>query len=414
MNKRPSLVSLSLAKVTFLLIFSACSHNKVNVEEALKRESKDLKEFDVTYEDKSFTYKVKARSLPTIGLHRDSISFYYSVIDIGAIAPMECFFYPSDIAPASALKIITDRHLQKDIVGGVVAEKKVSFLKAGEFDSYPYIMLHTGFRVGDEKKPLVGHLKTVAGVKDIGNVVCSHNEMGYFQTFEDNFKQILASMDFPKLPKAEVKYKNIKLISIKDIPVGFSAEYVGQTHAHQNSWVEKSSLIVPLATGEFTALDELAVEVSNKEGILAFGLYKSDENGKNAMALQVVSNNFKNYLVSGTKDEKKVQLEMKTHDGVYSNFEVSRRISRSFFQQDLKAFSIPVFAPDVNYAAPTMIQVRLEKKNEAGGIVKFTDGNLTHHAVIQKDGTEEAVTYNQKDVKIEGKRIFKGGAYPKY
>lgn len=404
-----------------LVSLISCSHRdtkpqsqpepELSFNDATTRESLDLESHEVLSQDQNLKLQVTAKQIPKLELVQDQTPYYYASIDIGSRSPMECFFYATDISPASSLKTITNNVFQSKEVGEVTG-RKTSFLAAGMVEGFPYLMLQTAFRVKENGKELVGNLKTVVGTKEVGNVICVHNEVGYQQTFMKVFSDILSSFEYPQMFKGGIRFKSIVLVSIKDLPVGYTYKFIGQTQYGLHSWVEKGSLLIPSDDSNVVALDDLAFEIANKDGSLSYGIYKAEENGKSTHLIELSTLDYKNYLAKGNKDGQDVSKEFSLDKPIVSNFQVPSLISKSFFEQDLKQFSVPIYSPDQNLHGPTSLRLKLVKINKAGGIVSFSAGDLTHHAVVEKDGTEEALSFNVSELKIEGKRIFKAGTYP--
>lgn len=404
-----------MKKYLILALFvTACATQKnkdISVQEANQREAKGLEQFTVESDDKNLIFKVKASKAPPIVYSKDAIPFYYTSVDIGTLTPVECFVYPSDISPAASLKKISDHLLREELVGKV-EEKKVSLINAGAFEGNPYLMLQTAFKVNKNGKPLVGNAKTIVGTKEIGNVVCAHNEMGYQQTFLDVFTEIMKTMELTKAPKVDLKYKSVMLVRIGQLPIGYMVTYVGSNPFQANSWVEKSSLIIPTSESQVVALDELTVEVSNKKSELTYGLYKQDQDGEVDHLIEISTENMKTYSVKGTKDKQPVLKTLKARRPVLSHFAVNKMLATNFFKQDQKSFSLSVFSPDKSLTTPTVLDLKLQKINTAGAVIDVSDGVNTHRAVVERDGTELEVTFNFDKAKIKAKRIFKAGMYP--
>lgn len=408
-----------MRSLLLLLLISSlsCTHrNKTQQQnvpfaDATKRESSDLKPHDVLTKEQGLKFQVRASKAPQVELVKDKASYYYASVDIGSLSPVECFFYATDISPATSLKTITNNLFDSKEIGKI-KDRKTSFLSAGMVEGYPWLMLQTAFRVEDQGKNLLGNVKAIVGTKEVGNVICIHNEVGYQETFMNVFSDILKSFEYPQVPKGDLIYKSIVLVTIKNLPVGYTYKFIGLNQYRYLSWVEKGSLLIPVDDSNVAALDDLALEFADKEGRLNYGLYKAEENGSTSHLIELSTLDYKNYVVKGAKEGKEVDKEFTLDKPIFSNAHVPALISKRFFKEDLKYFSVPVYSPDQKLDAPTLLRLKLEKTNPAGGIVSFATGDLVHHAVVEKDGTEEALSFNVSDLKIEGKRIFKEGSYP--
>jgi hypothetical protein len=404
--------------IFFALFVNSCSHQKravqsyISVDEDV-REARNLSAFNLTSEDGGLKFIVSAKNVPVIIPPVNKTDHYLVSIDIGAISPVECLFYPTDIPPASALYMITQEILTSKQVGKVI-ERKTSLISVGEIEGQPFMMLQTSFITQEHDKFLSGNLKTVVGTKEIGNVVCVHNEVGYQKTFSQIFRELLRSFEFLKLPTVEVKFKNIVLLNFKSSPIGYIVKYVGENSLKFNSWVEKTSVLVPTQNENVTALDNLAVELSDFQGRMSYALYKSDHDGRTAYLLGLSTTDFHEYSLEGKNDVRPIKQSLKAPRGLFSQFEITRKIVKNLFHQKEKTFSLPVFVPDQSLLSPTTLTFNLLKFNDAGALISSSDGKVSHHKVVAPDGTEEALTYKLKKMKIEGKRVHRAGDYPTY
>lgn len=373
------------------------------------REATGLTLHQVVSSDNELEFSVQSRKAPVVELVKEKSIYHYAKIDIGSEAAMECYFYKGDISPAIAIRSLTGLMLMnKKVIGNVVAAR-TSFVGAGAIEGNPYLMLQTAFSVDDEGSRLTGNLKAMVATKDVGNVVCAHNEVGYQKTFADRFTEIVTSFSFVKAPKPPLLYKDVIVLSLNNLPIGYVVNYLTDGQNQNKGWINKTSFLLPSENETYTT-DDMSLELSSKKGIVAYGFYKSEQSGKLDHAIEIKSDDGKNYVVLGTKQDQKVETLMQTKSGVVSNYEHSKLITKKFVDQHLQQFTVPAFLPDIDAYKPTSLKTVLKKKNAEGLLISVQSGNEVYTSVVRKDGGTEALKIPAGQVEVEGKKIYSWGS----
>jgi len=373
------------------------------------REGTGLVSHKVVSSDNELEFTVQGKSAPVIDLVKEATSYHYTKIDIGAEAPMECYFYKNDISPATAIKSLTGLVLtNKKVVGNLVGAR-TSLVGAGAIEGNPYLMLQTAFVVENKGTKLTGNLKAMVATKDVGNVVCAHNEVGYQKTFADRFSEIVSSFVFLKAPKPPLLYKDVLVLSLNNLPIGFVVNYLTDGQNKTHGWINKTSFILPSENETYTT-DDMILELSTKTGVVAYGFYKSEQTGKLDHAIEIKTDDGKNYVVLGTKEDKKVETLMQTKTGVVSNYEHTKLITKKFVNQKMKQFTVPAFLPDVDPANVTSLKTSLKKKTPQGLLISIQSGDQTYTSVVRKDGGTETLSIPAGSVVVEGKKIYSWGS----
>lgn len=401
-----------------LLIIASCAHpgRKVQtkekpqtMQEAMMRESTGLTPHKTTSSDNELEFTVQSRKAPVIELVNEKTSYHYVRIDIGAKAPMECYFYKGDISPATAIRSLTGLILSnKDVVGKVLATQ-TSMVGAGHIQGNPFLMLQTAFAVDDAGQRLTGNMKAMVATKDVGNVVCAHNEVGYQKTFADRFEEVVSSFEFLKAPKPPILYKDVIVLTLKNLPIGYVVNYLtGGGQVNTKGWISKTSFLLP-SEQDVYADDDMSLELSTKNGIVAYGFYKSEQGGKLDHAVEIKTDDGKNYVVLGTKQDQKVETLMQTKAGVISNYEHTKLIKKRFVDQHLQQFTVPAYLPDTDAFKPTSLKTTLKKKNADGLLISIQSGKEVYTSVVRKDGGTEALKIPAGESEVEGKKVYSMG-----
>ena len=395
-----------------LAILASCSLSRpskkaVSFNDYMKRESTGLTNQKVHSKDDLLTFSVKAKVLPKVQLIPQNMNgYYYASIDMGASAPLECFFYSSELSPASTLKIMTEKALSDQKVAENVVEKEIALFGAGNIGPIPYLVLNTNFLTKDKK---AGHFKSMIAIKDTTTLFCIHNEVGYLKTFVERFAEVAVSYDFTSMPKLNPLFNDVTILTVQDIPVGFVVNYLVDKTINSKLWIQKASLMIPQSKINISAHDMSDVEVSSLEGTLVYGKYKAESSGKLDYLIDLSTEEEKKYFIKGIFHGKEISETLKTN-GLISNYGHTKLVSQNLFQNHLQHFSIMTYTPSTDPHKAMSLKTSLKKLHPDGASVTMASGNDSKDIEVDLDGTIKEISTLLGPVTMKGKRAFKFGA----
>lgn len=398
--------------VPLFVALVGCSHTRpsiqttVRLDEAVKKEATDISERKVVSQDNILSFSVKGRSIPVVQHLAGGVSYYYSTIDVGANSPIECFFYKTEISPASSIKTMSNAILSNEKIVGKIAQKAVSMFGAGTIESSPFLLLNTSFRTDENK---VGNLKAMVALKDASSVICLHNDVGYNQTFSQRFVEIVSSLKVGSVDELKPQYRDVLLLKLGEMPIGFVASYLVPGQNKTSVWIEKTSLLFPESESAVKAIDDTDLEVSDHEGSLILGRYKSEMDSKISHLIEIGTNDLKAYAVKGMVNDQNISTTINTY-GIVSNYGHTKMLPRKLFEQDLRHFSIPVYSPSRNPAGTVNLRTSLKSMNQGSAVLRVDAGEEVITVEVEMDGTSKEMTIPAGPYEVKGTRVFKSGS----
>lgn len=397
-----------------LALLSACATKpkEFNYADSMKREGPLSESRKIVSSDGQASFEVETPSKARFEHGEQGVEFYYSAVDIGSVAPLECSFYKTDINPASSLKRLSNSVLGNKDLLGEVTKKEIAFIDAGVMNGTPFLQLDTSYITKKDGAEMVGYFKTMVAIKGRDSIVCWHNDLGFKQTFRTKTSQIVSSYAFkhPDAAYFNPRYSEVIVYKIMERPIGFSYSLVLDANNNSKVWINRSSILA-LTTNlsEISSVDDSQVEVSGSNGMLTLGKYTSENDLQVGHAIDVTSQNGTVYHVKGLFKGKDITTFMKT-PGLTSNYQLTKMAGDNFFKNKKKAFKATGYVPSLSPVKPVDINYKLKEMKKDSAWIDVKIGEINNQLEIKENGTSESVTIPIGPVKIEGTRIYEKGS----
>jgi hypothetical protein len=375
--------------------------------EAMAKESKRLKSQTVDTDDKQYRFQVAGK----INASSPFDGGWYVETDIKSEAPLECYVFTDQMDLATLLNNLAEASIeaQAESNNGPVGNKSVSILDAGAIDDAPYLAIEWIYTVGEPPNALVGYTKVRAALnRDIAQA-CTHNYVGYRQTFADAFEDFVRTTE---LPDAETTpyYEEIALQTLGEQNIGiaqlrFTHDADGDTEINL-----VTSSLVPVGPGAVTTEDSTTLSWSTPEGALISAHTATSQNGELVDNLQISRNDDGDWQVNGLFQGKEI-AETIAGDVQPLTDLGAMRTTRALFAGKESESAFPLWVSD---ADPTQfLEGRVIRDDaEVAGRGRMQLGPLSMTAQFDDNGSATSATLNVGSAVISLTRLWARGAIP--
>lgn len=397
-----------------LALLSSCALTKpkpFSYVDSMKRETPKEDMQSVKSSDSLASFKVESTSRPKLELNKQNVEFYYTAIDIGSPAPLECTFYKSDINPASSLKRLANGVLGSTQMVGTITKKEISYIDAGVIDGTPYLQLETSYLTVKDGAQMVGYFKSIAAIKGRDSIVCWHNDLGYRETFKKLANQVVSSYKFKRTDGSVFKpsYTEVLVFKVQGRPIGFSTSMVLEGTNDTKVWINRSAMLaLSSSISEVSSNDDSQLEVSGKNGLITMGKYAGENDLEVGHLLDLNSQDGRVFHVKGIFKGKDISSFMKT-SGLVSNYQQSKLAAQTFFKEKKKSLKVTGYVPSLSPVKPIDLIYKLKELKPGNALVDVQIGEINSTMNLQENGTSQNVVIPLGPVKIEGTKVYETG-----
>jgi hypothetical protein len=227
-------------------------------------------------------------------------SGWYFPSDIKAESPLECYIYTTDLDMSSLTNYLAETNIEA--IGesyGTVDNRTIYHVDAGATSGYPYMALEWLYTVTGETQTLVAFTKVRVAVKSDIALACTHNAIGYRETFAAAFEDFVASTEYQGSDNPPY-YEEIATMDINGM--GFGVAYTTYTvdeDGDTKEYVAESSLL-PTAASSLMYSDSISYSYSTPDHELISARQVDVENGEITNNLTLERNEDGDWVSSGT------------------------------------------------------------------------------------------------------------------
>ncbi len=375
---------------------------KIMVKEAGKR---TMKPKTVATPDDALTFTMPGK--PDAPVEIDG--GWYFASDIKAEVPFECYVFTDEMDLASLLTTVADINIESNAENndnGKVGNKSVFFHDAGAIDDVPYLALEWSYTIGEAPNMLVGFTKVRAAIDGEIAVACSHNYLGWRDTFEKAFEMFVRSADYERR-SPEPYYAEIITSALGEQNIGVTwGSYTLDADGDTEIRLYDSSLI-PVDAGTLQTGDTSTLQFSTPDGYVINEYVASVENGELMTQLELGYRD-ESWVVSGTVQGKELDIVLDSQQPLLSSLG-QQRAARDLFAGDDDETSFELWLPE---ADPSRILSASIARNDADvarqAMLKL--GPLEMLAIIDDIGSVESATMQVGPAELSMQRVYVTGS----
>jgi len=281
-------------------------------------------------------------------------------IPIGASIHADCYITEDAAFPSVILKNIFDN------IGTLpnIELRKIKDIEAGVMKNLPYIYLEAEYVT---KNKLYGIAKMIASSTMDVSFYCSHDELGYKQSFFDAVRTVAESRYLQGFIKERSDYrkKQIDIMYLNDMSVGYAEHYQIDIEGNNKRDISFSSTLIPRSTDAIFTNDSVDYSTySSKTGYILEGEYYSYTNDEPDYELELIKGTKDDYSIKGIFHGKKVEESFSTgKDLLYSGYVVDLYIQN---KTEKEKWTFEEYVP-LSPLGPTTSSIELKNKKENGG-----------------------------------------------
>ncbi len=388
---------------TLLLLFGANGGEAFDMKEMMAREGKNLQKVRASSKNHEITFETFAEGGVTIEAPEDAHSPYYSTIELGGNAPLECFFYPNGIDAATSLASVTDNLLSN------AHKREISIVDSGVIAHTPYIRLDVTYLVKNAQgQPLVGYLKSAIADKENGAVMCLHNSLGYKKTFTKAFELVVKTAVAPNAEQSPPpQYLEVYALVLNGQKIGYNTVKVFAANDGGDLLNNISSMLLPQPGGRVMANEDVTVEHSSKNGLVKTGSYVAISDGHVSHRIELESVDGKNFAVQGTFQGKAVNGSFQSTQGVTGGYKQTKTVKELARTGKLKTVEFDTYSPQLSPMKPLTIAYR--RKSAKTNTVEMKLGPLSVLLALDKHGNTTSMDIPIGHAKLQAVSLLRVG-----
>ncbi|WP_375769214.1 hypothetical protein NR798_47355 [Archangium gephyra] len=250
---------------------AAPASGKVDLEALAARELAPLSKQPLSAPDGSFTGEVEAAGAPT--LQQEEGVLLLSV-PLGTGSPLSCFVYSQPLDVGGALYQLVQMAGQRTDLQ-LVRTTDVRLIG----DS-PVVYAEAQYLVDTPKGKAAGHAKMMVFSHDELPLVCTHDELGYAESFKRITSALAGSLKSAGETPPAPRYFSFSILRVKGNPVGFEKTVMRDAAGGARLSESESSFLIPRSPTDVVARDSVSSELADKDGKLVSRDYARANNGE--------------------------------------------------------------------------------------------------------------------------------------
>lgn len=297
-----------IAITSFATATAAATEEPPWLREARAREAAPMAANTIESKDGRFSARVPARSRGKIIEQQGSYSIELDVGDRDAA--VYCEVYPEGVDLAETLRLTSETSFKLlSEQQGRIGARELERSDAGWNGAAAYLQAEWIYLVEAGTDKRLGALKQIVFDLDGGSLYCSHNNLGYRQTFERAAHELARTLSWSEAPPAP-RYRDVLVMKLGDRTAGVARLVVARDADGDDRVVTSLSMLLPVAAGEVRSHDEVQVEFVAADGELINAVQVASQNGVLDAELRLDPHQDGGWLVSGTYKGKPIEAKI--------------------------------------------------------------------------------------------------------
>jgi len=222
------------------------------LSEAMARETGPFDSHAFELPQRDFSAELSGASLSPV---QETSGGWYLSADIEAISPMECWIFTSPVDMAATLGRVTELNLDSSArANGDIVDRATYFADAGTVADAPFMSLETLYMMEAADEQRTGFAKVrIARIDDV-HLACSHNQIGFRETFANIFTNLVQSATFTRQP-VQPFYREVYRQSIDGLGLGVIERSMAIDADGDLALTTVDSMVVPDTSSTATTTD---------------------------------------------------------------------------------------------------------------------------------------------------------------
>jgi hypothetical protein len=372
----------------------------VDLKALAAREVPPLSKQQVSAPDGSFTGEVEAAAAPSFQQQQGLLILS---IPLGTRSPLTCFVYAEPLDAGGALYRMlemagqhTDIQLARTTDVRLIADT-------------PTVYAEAQYLVDTPRGKAAGLAKLMVHPQDQVPLVCSHDELGYSESFQRITGGLAASLKSAGEKKPAPRYSEFHVLRVQGHPVGFEKRTVRDAAGGSKLTEVEMSLFFPRSPKELMVQDTVSTELADKEGRLVARDYARATNGELDIQMSLEQVKGREYHYEGKHSGKDLKGTFTAAQELATDPGTARLLREQLVPGKKKELTLQAYSPSANPVAP-LPQV-WRKESPEGREVTVETGPVKATLTVDAQGmVEKAVVPVGNNLEMVQERVSVTGS----
>jgi hypothetical protein len=307
------------------------------------RELPPLPKQKVTAPDGSFTGEVEGAGAPSFQRQED---FLILSVPLGTKGPLTCFVYAEPLDAGGTLTRLLG------MVGQHTEVQRARTTDVRLVNEAPTVYAEAQYLVNMPQGKGAGQAKLMVHTHEQVPLVCTHDELGYTESFKRITSGLASSLKAAGEPKPAPRYAEFHVIRIQGHPVGFEWRTMNGGAGGSTVTEVETSLFLPRSAKELLTQDTVSKELADKEGRLVGRDYARATNGELDIQMSLEQVKGREYHYEGTHSGKSLKGEFTATQELATEPGSARVVREQLLPGKKKELTMQSYNPAANPAAP--------------------------------------------------------------
>jgi hypothetical protein len=371
---------------------------------AMAREANNLQSTAVSAENGRYRFQVPGNATPAAAT-RNGWQF---ATDISAETPLECHVVTDGSGLAELAYSLAESSIQAHAktIGGPVDNRSIHSIDAGVIAGTPFLALEWIYTIGKAPNALLGFTKVRVAANDDIVQACSHNLLGYKETFNNVFAAFVRSAQLPKMT-VQPYYEEISVHSLGDQRVGVSRARFALDAAGDSRISINLSSLIPVAPDTLSYEDSSTISSSTPDGLLINAHASNSQDGELVADLQLNLTDQGSWLLRGKYKGKGIEQRIAGTPRPVSELG-QLQAAHALFAGDSTEVTFPIWQADID---PTVLLEAKIVRDDADvvGLGTLTIGPMAFTAQFDEFGAIARAVMSAGSAEILTERVWSRG-----
>ncbi|MFE8603846.1 hypothetical protein [Archangium violaceum] len=322
---------------------------KIDLKALSARELAPLPKQKVSAPDGSFTGEVEAAGAPTL---QPGEALFVLSVPLGTGSPLTCFVYSGPVDAGGSIYRLVEMAGQRTELTRV---RTTDIRLIGES---PAVYAEAEYLVNVPRGKAAGLAKMMVYPHDRLPLVCTHDELGYSESFKRVTSGLAASLQSPGETLPAPRYFELNVIRVQGHPVGFEKRVMRDAAGGGRLTEVESSLFFPRSLKELSVQDTVSSELSDKDGRLVARDYARASNGALDIQMALKQVQGREYHYEGTHLGKALNGDFTAPADLATEPGTARLVRERLLPGKDPELTLHYYMPSANPVAPTQQVLR--------------------------------------------------------
>lgn len=328
---------------------------KPDLKALAARELAPLPKQKLSAPDGAFTGEVEAAGAPTFQQQQGVLIVS---VPLGTRSPLTCFVYSQPLDAGDSLYRMvqmagqrTELHLVRTTDIRLIGDS-------------PAVYAEAQYLVNMPQGKAAGQAKMMVHTNDLVPLVCSHDEMGYSESFKRITSGLAGSLQSAAGKPEAPRYFEFNLIRVQGHPVGFEKRVMRDAAGGARLTEVETSFFFPRSPKEMMVQDTVSTELADKDGKLVARDYARATNGEVDIQMSLEQVKGREYHYEGKHSGKELNGNFTAPADLATESGSARLVRERLMPGKDKELTLHLYSPAANPVAP--VEQVLRKEPGAG------------------------------------------------